>query len=178
MSTGRPTMRDGSLILWPAFPLYLLPFWMKPANGNGDTAPKFSEILEANVLAGGSLLLFPFHRPGARIGIRLRRSTCRRLKQAEDQGTVSQGWHQRRARTAIVPQSWLQLDSPAPVCRAGRRKFTNNFAYTLARPGMRKSSATNSCYDLHYASSWADPGKQPTPEQWKNLTHKDAERRL
>lgn len=48
----------------------------------------------------------------------------------------------------------------------------NNRAYTIAEAKAAKALGYKFLLDLHYASTWADPGKQPTPEAWKDLTHR------
>jgi arabinogalactan endo-1,4-beta-galactosidase len=47
----------------------------------------------------------------------------------------------------------------------------NNLAYTLAMAKDAKKLGYSFLLDLHYADSWADPGKQPTPDRWRNLSH-------
>jgi arabinogalactan endo-1,4-beta-galactosidase len=47
----------------------------------------------------------------------------------------------------------------------------NDLAYTLAEAQEAKKLGFKFLLDLHYASSWADPAKQPTPARWKNLSH-------
>ena len=47
----------------------------------------------------------------------------------------------------------------------------NNLEYTLAAAKQAKTMGFKLLLDFHYADDWADPGKQPTPEAWKNLTH-------
>ena len=94
------------------------------------------------------------------------------LKQAEDQGIVF------KDGTNAVPglqlfrnhgYNWVRLRLfVEPVCG----NLPNNYAYTLATATAAKKLGYRFLLDLHYANSWADPGKQPTPEPWKNLTHK------
>ena len=94
------------------------------------------------------------------------------LKQAEDEGVVF------KAGTNAVPglqlfrnhgYNWIRLRLfVEPVAE----NLPNDFAYTLTTARDAKKLGYRFLLDLHYASSWADPGKQPTPEQWKNLTHK------
>jgi arabinogalactan endo-1,4-beta-galactosidase len=94
------------------------------------------------------------------------------LKQAEDQGVVF------KDGTNAVPglqmfrnhgYNWVRLRLfVEPV---GER-LPNDYAYTLAMAKDAKKLGYKFLLDLHYASSWADPGKQPTPDQWKSLTHK------
>jgi arabinogalactan endo-1,4-beta-galactosidase len=48
----------------------------------------------------------------------------------------------------------------------------NDLNYTLALAKRAKAEGFHFLLDLHYSDSWADPGKQPTPSAWSNLTHK------
>jgi len=54
----------------------------------------------------------------------------------------------------------------------------NNLAYTLAEAKDAKKLGYKFLLDFHYANLWADPGKQPTPEAWKSLTHKQRVKRV
>ena len=47
----------------------------------------------------------------------------------------------------------------------------NDLKYTLALAQDAKKLGYKFLLDFHYANTWADPGKQPTPEAWKNLSH-------
>jgi arabinogalactan endo-1,4-beta-galactosidase len=49
----------------------------------------------------------------------------------------------------------------------------NDLAYTLASAKEAKKLGYKFLLDFHYATSWADPAKQPTPPQWKELSHPD-----
>jgi arabinogalactan endo-1,4-beta-galactosidase len=51
-------------------------------------------------------------------------------------------------------------------------KLPNDLPYTLALAKRAKAQGFHLLLDLHYADSWADPGKQPIPEAWKKLKHK------
>jgi arabinogalactan endo-1,4-beta-galactosidase len=55
---------------------------------------------------------------------------------------------------------------------AASDKLPNDLDYTLALAKRAKAMGFHLLLDLHYSDSWADPGKQPTPEAWKNLKHK------
>jgi arabinogalactan endo-1,4-beta-galactosidase len=48
----------------------------------------------------------------------------------------------------------------------------NDLAYTLAEAQAVKKLGYKFLLDFHYANSWTDPKQQPTPEAWKNLSHK------
>jgi len=49
----------------------------------------------------------------------------------------------------------------------------NDLAYTLAMAQDAKRLGYKFLLDLHYANSWADPGKQPTPGTWMDMSHKE-----
>lgn len=95
------------------------------------------------------------------------------LKQAEDRGQVfkdgtnvvsglqlfrNHGYNWIRLRLFVEP-----VDSRLP----------NNLAYTLAEAKAAKALGYKFLLDFHYASSWADPQKQPTPEAWLDLSHQE-----
>jgi len=94
------------------------------------------------------------------------------LKQAEDNGVVFKDGTNTLPGLQIFRDhgyNWIRLRLfVEPV---GQR-LPNNFAYTLAMATEAKKLGYKFLLDLHYASTWADPAKQPTPEQWKNLTHR------
>jgi arabinogalactan endo-1,4-beta-galactosidase len=95
------------------------------------------------------------------------------LKQAEDRGQVF------RDGTNALPglqlfrnhgYNWIRLRLfVEPV--GGR--LPNDLAYTIAEAKSAKNLGYKFLLDLHYASSWADPKQQPTPEAWINLPHKE-----
>ena len=135
------------------------------------TLRSFPKILEANVLAAGVALVLvlagPAHGSEFAFGADLSF-----LKQAEEQGVVF------KDGTNAVPglqlfhnhgYNWVRLRLfVEPV----GGNLPNNYAYTLAMATDARKLGYKFLLDLHYANSWADPGKQPTPEQWKNLTHR------
>jgi arabinogalactan endo-1,4-beta-galactosidase len=49
----------------------------------------------------------------------------------------------------------------------------NDLKYTIAEAQDAKKLGYKLLLDFHYANSWADPGKQPIPDAWKNLSHKE-----
>jgi arabinogalactan endo-1,4-beta-galactosidase len=67
--------------------------------------------------------------------------------------------------------NWVRLrvfHDPA----AAPDKLPNDLAYTLALAKRAHAMGFHLLLDLHYSDSWADPGKQPTPEAWSHLKHK------
>jgi arabinogalactan endo-1,4-beta-galactosidase len=93
------------------------------------------------------------------------------LKQAEDQGMVFKDGTNAMPGLQIFHNhgyNWIRLRLfVEPV---GER-LPNDFAYTLAMAKDAQKLGYRFLLDLHYANSWADPAKQPTPDQWKSLTH-------
>jgi len=57
-----------------------------------------------------------------------------------------------------------------PAAAAG--KLPNDLNYTLALARRARNDGFHLLLDFHYADSWADPGKQPTPAAWSRLKHK------
>ena len=67
--------------------------------------------------------------------------------------------------------NWIRLRlfvDPA----ASTDKLPNDLPYTLALAKRARVLGFHLLLDLHYADSWADPGKQPTPAAWSKLKHK------
>ena len=54
-------------------------------------------------------------------------------------------------------------------------KLPNDLNYTLALAKRAKRMGFHLLLDLHYSDTWADPGKQYTPEAWSNLNHNQLE---
>ena len=94
------------------------------------------------------------------------------LKQAEDRGTVFKDGTNATPGLQIFKNhgyNWIRLRIfVEPV----GENLPNNLAYTLAEAGAAKKLGYKFLLDFHYANSWADPGQQPTPAAWTNLTHK------
>ena len=95
------------------------------------------------------------------------------LKQAEDRGTVFKDGTNAMPGLQIFKNhgyNWIRLRIfVEPV----GGNLPNDLAYTLAEAKDAKKLGYKFLLDFHYASSWADPGKQPTPEAWKSLSHKE-----
>jgi arabinogalactan endo-1,4-beta-galactosidase len=90
------------------------------------------------------------------------------LKQAEDRGTVFKDGTNAMAGLQMFKNhgyNWIRLRIFVEPVGGG---LPNNLAYTLAEA---KKLGYKFLLDFHYASTWADPGKQPTPEAWKPLSH-------
>ncbi len=93
------------------------------------------------------------------------------LRQAEERGKVfhdgtnalpglqifhNRGYNWIRLRVFVEPVS---------------NNLPNTLAYTIAEAQDAKKLGYKFLLDFHYANSWADPGKQPTPGAWLDLSH-------
>lgn len=95
------------------------------------------------------------------------------LKQAENRGRVF------KDGTNGAPVSGLQLFKNHGYNWVRLRIFVepvsnnlpNGLAYTLTEARDAKNLGYKFLLDFHYANSWADPGKQPTPGAWMQLSH-------
>lgn len=94
------------------------------------------------------------------------------LKQAEDSGKVFQDGTNALPALQIFKNhgyNWIRLRLfMDPV----RNNLPNDLKYTIEEAHDAQKLGYKFLLDLHYANTWADPGKQPTPEAWTNLTHK------
>jgi len=94
------------------------------------------------------------------------------LKQAEDRGTVFKDGTNATPGLQIFKNhgyNWIRLRIfVEPV----GGNLPNDLQYTLAEAKDAKKLGYKFLLDFHYASTWADPGKQPTPEAWLPLSHK------
>lgn len=95
------------------------------------------------------------------------------LKQAEDRGKIFKDGTNAAPGLQIFRNhnyNWIRLRLFVEPVKEG---LPDNLAYTLAMAKEAKKMGCKFLLDFHYAQSWADPGKQPTPDQWKSLTHKE-----
>ena len=96
------------------------------------------------------------------------------LASAEQQGIVFKENGRPKDVLAILREhqfNWVRLrifHDPA----ASADKLPNDLGYTLALARRAKAQGFRLLLDFHYSDTWADPGKQFTPEAWKNLKHK------
>jgi arabinogalactan endo-1,4-beta-galactosidase len=93
------------------------------------------------------------------------------LKQAEDRGKVFKDGTNATPGLQLFKNhgyNWIRLRIfVEPVSG----NLPNDLKYTLAMAQDAKKLGYKFLLDFHYANSWADPGKQPTPEAWKALSH-------
>jgi arabinogalactan endo-1,4-beta-galactosidase len=93
------------------------------------------------------------------------------LKQAEDHGKVFKDGTNALPGLQIFKNhgyNWIRLRIfVEPV----GDNLPNDLAYTLTMAKDAKKLGYKFLLDFHYANLWADPGHQPTPTAWKNLSH-------
>lgn len=100
------------------------------------------------------------------------------LKQAEDNGMVFKDGTNALPGLQIFRNhgyNWIRLRLFVEPVGDG---LPNNEAYTIAEAKAAKALGYKFLLDLHYASTWADPGKQPTPAAWKPLSHRQRVKRV
>ncbi len=94
------------------------------------------------------------------------------LKQAEERGKVFKDGTNALPGLQIFKNhgyNWIRLRIfVEPVSN----NLPNDLKYTLALAQDAKKLGYKFLLDFHYANSWADPGKQPTPGDWIALSHK------
>jgi arabinogalactan endo-1,4-beta-galactosidase len=95
------------------------------------------------------------------------------LKQAEDRGKIFKDGTNALPGLQIFKNhgyNWIRLRVfVEPVSN----NLPNDLPYTLTLAQDAKKLGYKFLLDLHCANSWADPGKQPTPGTWLNLSHKE-----
>jgi arabinogalactan endo-1,4-beta-galactosidase len=93
------------------------------------------------------------------------------LKQAEDGGKVFKDGTNAMPGLQIFRNhgyNWIRLRIfVEPV----GQHLPNDLKYTMAMAQAAKKLGYKFLLDFHYASTWADPGKQPTPKQWQAMSH-------
>jgi len=67
--------------------------------------------------------------------------------------------------------NWIRLRLFNDPQAAGGRALPNNLEYTVKLAQDAKKLGYKFLLDFHYADSWADPGKQPIPAAWRDMTH-------
>jgi len=95
------------------------------------------------------------------------------LKQAEDRGKVFKDGTNALPGLQIFKNhgyNWIRLRIfVEPVSN----NLPNDLAYTLSMAKDAKKLGYKLLLDFHYANTWADPGKQPTPGTWISLSHRE-----
>ncbi|WP_211309786.1 glycosyl hydrolase 53 family protein [Mucilaginibacter yixingensis] len=92
------------------------------------------------------------------------------LKQVEEKGPVFKENGQLKPGMQIFKDhgyNWVRLRTcvePATL--------PNGLAYTIAMAKQAKQMGFKLLLDFHYSNAWADPTKEPTPQAWQNLSHK------
>jgi len=93
------------------------------------------------------------------------------LKQAEDRGMVFKDGTNAAPGLELFRNhgyNWIRLRIFVEPVGGG---LPNNLEYTLAEAQAAHRLGYKFLLDFHYANSWADPAKQPTPAAWKDLSH-------
>ena len=72
-----------------------------------------------------------------------------------------QGWNTMRVRLFVDPSK----DTDKAVCQ--------DLAYVKALGKRIKDAGLQLMLDFHYSDTWADPGKQWTPDAWKSMTNEE-----
>lgn len=95
------------------------------------------------------------------------------LKQAEDKGMIFKDGTNAAPGLQIFHNhgyNWVRLRIfVEPVTN----QLPNNLAYTIAMAQDAKKLGYQFLLDFHYANTWADPGKQPTPVTWEKMSHSE-----
>jgi arabinogalactan endo-1,4-beta-galactosidase len=93
------------------------------------------------------------------------------LRQAEERGKIFRDGTNALPGLQIFHNhgyNWIRLRVfVEPVSN----NLPNTLAYTIAEAQDAKQLGYKFLLDFHYANSWADPGKQPMPGDWIDLTH-------
>jgi arabinogalactan endo-1,4-beta-galactosidase len=91
------------------------------------------------------------------------------LKQAEEGGTVFKDANETKPGLQIFKDhgyNWIRLrlfHTPT--------QLPNNLSYTLALAAEAKKLGYKFLLNYHYSDTWADPGKQYTPQAWVGKSH-------
>ncbi len=91
------------------------------------------------------------------------------LGQAEAGGTVFKDQGKAEPALQILKEhgyNWVRLR-----LFVHPTNLPNNLAYTTALAQKAKSMGFKFLLDLHYSDTWADPGKQYTPQAWAGFSH-------
>ncbi len=94
------------------------------------------------------------------------------LKQAEDRGKIFKDGTNALPGLQIFKNhgyNWIRL---RVFVEPASNDLPNTLAYAIAEAQDAKKLGYKILLDFHYANSWADPGRQPTPSDWIELSHK------
>lgn len=81
-----------------------------------------------------------------------------------------QGMNAMRLRLFVDPSKNTGVDKDANVCQ--------DLEYVKTLGKRIKDAGFKLMLDFHYSDTWADPGKQWTPDAWKNLTDAQLQKKL
>ena len=79
-----------------------------------------------------------------------------------------EGWNAMRVRLFVNPTKQTTNDS-APYSWSTDNNVCQNIEWVKSLGKRIKDAGMKFMLDIHYSDTWADPGKQWTPEAWKNL---------
>lgn len=102
------------------------------------------------------------------------------LGKCEQDGVVFKENGQPRDVLAILHEhhyNWVRLrlfHDPA----ANPTRLPNDLNYTLALARRAKEQGFRILLDFHYSDTWADPGKQFTPQSWSGMSHRQLRRQV
>jgi arabinogalactan endo-1,4-beta-galactosidase len=100
------------------------------------------------------------------------------LRQAEASGRVFKDGNQPTPGLQLFRShgyNWIRLRIFVEPVGEG---LPNDLKYTIAMAQEAKGLGYRFLLDFHYANSWADPGKQPTPAAWMELSHRKRARKV
>jgi arabinogalactan endo-1,4-beta-galactosidase len=100
------------------------------------------------------------------------------LRQAEQSGRVFKDGSRPSPGLQIFRNhgyNWIRLRVFVEPVGEG---LPNDLNYTIAMAQEAKGLGYHFLLDFHYANSWADPGKQPTPASWMGLSHRKRVRKV
>jgi arabinogalactan endo-1,4-beta-galactosidase len=91
------------------------------------------------------------------------------LRQAEQRGTVFKDQGEAKPGLQLFRDhgyNWIRLRLFHTPTR-----LPNNLEYTIASAKAAKELDYRFLLNLHYSDTWADPGKQITPQAWEGMDH-------
>ena len=94
------------------------------------------------------------------------------LKQVEEKGSVFKDSGILKPGLQIFKDhgyNYIRLR----ICVEPVTRLPNTLAYTIELAQQAKKLGYKFMLDFHYSNAWADPTNEPTPQAWKNLSHKE-----
>ncbi len=100
------------------------------------------------------------------------------LRQAEEGGRVFKDGDTPKPGLKLFKDhgyNWIRLRVFVEPVKEG---LPNGLAYTIAEAQDAKKLGYKLLLDFHYAQSWADPNKQPTPDAWRGVGHAEMAKKV